>query len=175
MFSVSRRPFGSAPDGTPVERWTVDVPGHARAAVLTYGAVLQQYRVRDRDGDLGDVVLGLPSVAAYAAGDAYLGAVVGRYANRIARGRFTLDGRTYELSRNEGDNTLHGGTHGFSRRCWTARGFTDADRAGVVLELASPDGDMGFPGDLRVEVVYSLDRRGDLTVDYRATCDRPTV
>ncbi|UGQ10851.1 galactose mutarotase [Yinghuangia sp. ASG 101] len=176
--TVTRRPFGAAPDGTPVERWTIESPGGPGAseiAVLTYGGILHACRVPDRDGVLGDVVLALPSVDAYAADEAYLGALVGRYANRIAHARFSLDGTEFRLPANEGTTTLHGGPDGFHRRVWAAAGFDDADRAGVVLRLRSPDGDMGFPGDLDVEVTYSLDRNGVLGIAYRATTDRPTV
>lgn len=177
-MTVTRRPFGAAPDGTPVDRWVVEAPGGSRVAgiaVLTYGGILHACRVPDQDGVLGDVVLALPSVGAYAEDTAYLGALVGRYANRIAHARFPLDGTEFRLPANEGTTTLHGGPDGFHRRVWAATGFADGDRAGVVLRLRSPDGDMGFPGDLDVEVTYSLDRNGVLGIAYEATTDRPTV
>jgi aldose 1-epimerase len=175
-----RRPeceeFGRLPDGTPVERWTFGDADHGpRASVLTFGGVLQSLYVRDRDGVPGNVVLGLPTLADYLADKAYLGAIVGRYANRIAHGRFTLDGTTYRLPLNDRGNTLHGGTDGFNRRVWAAEGFADDDRAGVHLRLRSADGDMGFPGTLEVRVTYSVDRAGTLAVSYRATTDRATV
>ncbi|WP_436791545.1 aldose epimerase family protein [Yinghuangia sp. YIM S10712] len=174
-MTVTSRPFGTAPDGTPVDRWVIDGPGGLGAAVLTYGGILHSCRVPDREGVPGDVALALASVGAYAEDESYLGALIGRYANRIAHGRFALDGTTYRLPPNEGTTTLHGGPDGFHRRVWAATGFEDGDRAGVVLRLHSPDGDMGFPGNLDVEVTYSLDRHGTLAIAYSAETDRPTV
>ncbi|WP_435839097.1 aldose epimerase family protein [Streptodolium elevatio] len=173
--TVCQERFGTAPDGTPVHRWTLASPSGVEAAVLSFGAVLQSCRVPDRAGRPGNVVLGLPSVPDYAADDAYLGAVVGRYANRIAHGRFELDGVRYVLPTNDRGHTLHGGPDGFHRRVWTGAGFADGRRAGVRLRLRSPHMDMGFPGALDVEATYTLDADGTLAVDYRATTDRPTV
>lgn len=172
---LHQEPFGATPDGRPVERWTFGAAGGVTAAVLTYGGILQSCRVPDRDGRTADVVLALPTTAAYAADDTYLGALVGRYANRIAGAAFTLDGTTYRLPDNDRGNTLHGGPDGFHRRIWTADPVTADDRVGVRLRLRSPDGDMGFPGRLDVEVAYTVDRAGTLEVDYRAVGDRPTV
>lgn len=174
-FLLRREAYGSAPDGTPVHRWTFGVRGGVVASVLTYGAILQSCRVPDRDGRAADVVLGLAGVAAYAADEAYLGCVVGRYANRIAGGRFELDGTEYRLPVNDRGNTLHGGPAGFHRRTWAAAETRTADRVGVRLRLLSPDGEMGFPGALRVQVTYAVDRFGTLSVDYEAVADRPTV
>ncbi|MCF2528099.1 aldose epimerase family protein [Yinghuangia soli] len=174
-LTLRREPFGPAPDGTPVYRWTFGDPAGVTAAVLTYGAILQSCRVPDRDGVPGDVVLGLPEVADYAADETYLGALVGRYANRIAGARFVLDGTEYRLPANDRGNTLHGGPDGFHRRVWTSAGIVGADRVGVRLRLHSPDGDMGFPGALDIEVAYTVDRSGTLAVDYQARTDRPTV
>ncbi|GAA4991004.1 galactose mutarotase [Yinghuangia aomiensis] len=143
--------------------------------MLTYGARLQAVRVPADDGSPVDVALGLPTLDDYVADDAYLGAVVGRYANRIAHGRFTLDGASFTLPRNDGPHTLHGGPEGFHRRVWSGEGFADANREGVRMSLRSPDGDMGFPGNLDVTVTYSVDRHGTVTVDYHATTDAPTV
>ncbi|MEU8138893.1 aldose epimerase family protein [Streptodolium elevatio] len=174
--TVRQKSFGTTPDGTPVHRWSISSPSSGvEAAVLSYGAILQSCQVPDLAGRYEDVVLGLPGVPDYAADDAYLGAVVGRYANRIAHGRFVLDGVTYELPTNDRGHTLHGGMDGFHRRVWAGVGFADGERAGVRLRLRSPHMDMGFPGALDVEVTYSLDTDGTLAVDYRATTDRPTV
>lgn len=172
---LRRRRFGTAPDGTPVDRWTLADPDGISASVLTYGAILQSCVVPAPDGTPGNVVLALAELGDYAADPAYLGAVVGRYANRIAGGRFSLDGVTYTLPTNDRGNTLHGGPHGFHRQVWQASGFTDTHRAGVTLQLSSPHGDMGFPGTLHTQVTYTVERTGMLTVDYQATTDRPTV
>ncbi|WP_436777357.1 aldose epimerase family protein [Yinghuangia sp. YIM S09857] len=175
MLSIARHPFGTTPDGTPVHRWVLEVPCGVRSEILTYGGILHRHRIPDRDGVPDDVVLSLPSVEEYAQDTAYLGALVGRYANRIADARFPLDGVVHHIEPNEGANTLHGGPDGFHRRVWSGTGFREAHRVGVVLRLHSPHGDMGFPGNLDVEVTYTLDAFGTLTVTYRATTDRPTV
>mgnify|MGYP001360785839 CR=1 FL=1 len=158
--------FGVTPDGDTVERYVLD-NGRLRMAVLTYGATVQRLEVADGT----NVVLGLPTLEDYLYRSLFFGAVVGRYANRIARGRFTLDGREYRLSTNDGGHTLHGGDRGFYRRVWRAEPRGPAD---LELSLVSPDGEEGFPGELTAVVRYVLD--GDtLRVEYRATTDAPTV
>lgn len=141
------------------------------ARVASFAAILHALEAPDRAGRRANVVLGRPTMDDYRAGNRpYLGAVCGRYANRLAGGRFTLDGVEYRVPRNDGPNALHGGTEGFDRREWEA----EREDGALVLRLTSPDGDMGFPGELRVEVRYALE--GDaLRIDYRAETDRPTV
>jgi aldose 1-epimerase len=130
--------------------------------------------VPDRSGHPADVVLGYDSLQGYLTASPYFGAIVGRYANRIARGRFTLDGRTYRLATNDGPNHLHGGVKGYDKVVWRARSFQRGDTAGVRLEHTSPDGDEGYPGTLRVAVTYTLTPANKLVVDYEAASDRPT-
>lgn len=164
---------GSAPDGTSVRRWVLERAG-VRVRVLTYGGILQSVEVPDRDGVPANVVLGFDDVAGYAGCPSpYFGALIGRYANRIAGGTFTLDGRTYRLPRNNGPNCLHGGERGFDKRVWDAE--PAADGHGVRLSLVSPDGEEGFPGRLEVSATYTLDAVGALRIDYRAVTDAPTV
>lgn len=164
---------GSAPDGTPVHRWVLERAG-TRVAVLDYGGILQSVEVPDRDGVRADVVLGFDDVAGYVdCPSPYFGALIGRYANRIAGGAFTLDGRTYRLPRNNGTNCLHGGERGFDKRVWDAE--PAADGHGVRLSLVSPDGEEGFPGRLAVSATYALDAAGALRIEYRAVTDAPTV
>jgi aldose 1-epimerase len=165
-------PFGTTPDGRPVELWRLDSPAGVGAEVLTYGAILHALYVPDRTGRRTSVVLCLPDAAAYAAGTAYLGAVVGRYANRIAGGGFALDGTAYTLPVNDRGQTLHGGPDGFHRRLWRAEPQPDG---ALRLTLHSPDGDMGFPGALDVAVTYALDDEGTLSLDFEARTDRATV
>jgi aldose 1-epimerase len=174
---LSRSPFGTSPGGSPVHRWTLDSGSGVRAEVLTFGGILHSLRVPDPAGRADDIVLGLPAVADYAAGSPYFGALVGRYANRIGHGRFTLDGQPHHIPANDRGHALHGGPEGFHRRVWDGRpGHDDsADTASLLLQLHSPDGDMGFPGALDIAVVYRLDRAGTLSVDYAARTDRPTV
>lgn len=168
-------PFGTAPHGSAVERWTFGDPEGVTAVVLTYGAILQSVFVPGEEGGARDVVLGFPDLDGYLDDQAYMGAVVGRYANRIANGHLTIDDSTFELPRNDRGHTLHGGPDGFHRQVWAATGSAATDRAEVRLRLRSPHGAMGFPGTLDVEVAYRVDRQGNLSVRYQASTDRTTV
>jgi aldose 1-epimerase len=166
--------FGTLEDGSPAERYTLISSTGMAAQVLTLGATLHSLTAPDRQGRLDNVVLGCSTVDDYLSQRAYLGAVVGRYANRTAGGRFELDGVVYHLVTNESPNALHGGHCGFDRRNWSCQAFEEGAGVGVVLVLASPDGDQGFPGKLDVQVRYFLVEH-ELRVTYRATTDRPTV
>ncbi|MFI6204899.1 aldose epimerase family protein [Streptomyces sp. NPDC051041] len=163
--------FGTLSDGTPVHRWTLERAG-VRVRVLSYGGIVQSVEVPDRDGRRADVVLGFADLDGYLTHpEPYFGALVGRYANRIARGRFALDGRTYALARNNGPNSLHGGERGFDKRVWDAAEVEH----GVRLTRVSPDGEEGFPGRLEVAATYTLDEAGALRIAYEAVTDAPTV
>ena len=158
--------FGTAPDGETVERHVLD-NGRLRVAVLSYGATIQRLEVADGT----NVVLGLDTLEDYLHRNRYFGSVVGRYGNRIARGRFTLDGTEYRLAVNDGEHSLHGGVRGFDKRVWPVE---SAEPEQITLSLLSPDGEEGYPGTLRVRVRYRLE--GDaLRIDYRAVTDAPTV
>jgi aldose 1-epimerase len=142
---------------------------------IPYGAIVTSIRVPDRDGHFDDVVLGFDNSESYVTGNSpYMGAIVGRYGNRIAKGMFTLDGQAYTLATNNGPNHLHGGNKGFDKVVWQAEEFRDADRVGVIFRHTSPDGDEGYPGTLKVQVTYSLNDRNEFTVDYVATSDKAT-
>jgi len=171
---VTVAPFGRTPDGKAVEVYTLTNARGMQVRAITYGAILQAIRVPDRSGQLGDVVLGYDSLQGYLTDSPYFGAVVGRYANRIARGRFTLEGRTYRLAVNNGPNHLHGGLKGYDKVVWRARSFQRGDSVGVKFEHTSPDGDEGYPGTVRVSVTYTLTPKNELVVEYAATTDRPT-
>ncbi|CAM5337493.1 Aldose 1-epimerase OS=Streptomyces tendae OX=1932 GN=GUR47_10515 PE=3 SV=1 [Streptomyces tendae] len=163
--------FGTLSDGTPVHRWTLERAG-VRVRVLSYGGIVQSAEVPDRDGNTADVVLGFADLDGYVAHpEPYFGALVGRYANRIAGGRFPLDGRTYALAPNEGPNVLHGGGRGFDKRVWEAQPVAD----GVRLSRVSPHGEEGFPGRLEMSATYTLDGSGALRIAYEAVTDAPTV
>jgi len=163
--------FGTLSNGTPVQRWTLERAG-VRVRILSYGGIVQSLEVPDRDGRTADVVLGFADLDGYLAHpEPYLGALIGRYANRIAGGRFTLDGVAYPLARNNAPNSLHGGEHGFDKRVWDA---TPVDH-GVRLSRVSPDGEEGFPGRLEMAATYTLEADGALRIAYEAVTDAPTV
>ena len=169
---VDSRPFGTTPDGMAVMLFRLAGADGIEACISTYGATLQRLRAPDRNGTLGDVVLGFSTLEGYLThADAYLGVTVGRYANRVAGARFVLDGVEHRLSVNDGPNSLHGGRAGFGTHVWEPAAFT-ADT--VVLRHTSPAGDMGYPGTLAVEVRYVLSGT-ELRIEYRATTDAPTV
>jgi len=175
--SIARLPFGTTPDGSVVDLYTLTNSSGIAVTVMTYGAAVQQLWVPDRDGRKANVVLGFPTLADYVAQDGhYFGAIIGRYANRIANGRFLLDGITYEVPRNDGTNSLHGGTAGFDKRVWQAAIVPPTrDGVGLKLQYTSPDGEMGYPGTLAVHVTYTLANDDSLRVDYRAMTDVATV
>lgn len=178
--AVSRRPYGTTAAGEAVEEIVLTNPAGMEARVITYGGTLTALRVPDRDGRLGNVALGRADLAAYEAPHPYLGAIVGRCANRIARGRFTLDGVAYELATNDGPNHLHGGRRGFDRRVWRADVVRPEEASvegavGVRLQRTSPDGEEGYPGTLEVAVTYTLTPANELRLDYEAVTDAPTL
>ena len=171
----SRHPFGTMPDGTAVEAITLSSPSGNRVTVITLGASVQSLFVKDRAGKLADVALGYGDLAGYIAKPNFFGATVGRVANRIARGRFTLDGKSYETPLSDGPNSLHGGTKGFDKVVWEVVSVSSGPVARVVLRYVSPDGDEGYPGTLTATAVYAIDAKGDVTVTYTATTDKPTI
>jgi aldose 1-epimerase len=174
-LAIIGEPWGTTADGTEVTRYVMTNSAGMRVGIVTYGGIIQSVEVPDRRGRGANVVLGYDNLAAYLARSPFFGATIGRYANRIANGSFTLDGTTYRLPRNDGTNTLHGGPQGFDKRVWAAAPFEESRRVGVVLDYRSPAGEMGFPGSLDVQVRFSLGERNQLRMDYRATTDAPTV
>ena len=174
--TVTRTVFGKTADGQPVELFTLTNANGVQIRITNYGAIIVSIRVPDRTGKLDDVVLGYDTLEGYTASGnpRFFGAVVGRYGNRIANGRFTLDGKNYQLATNNGPNHLHGGVKGFDKVVWRAEPFKKDDSIGVVLEHTSPDGDEGYPGTLKARVTYTLNDRNELIVDYYATTDKPT-
>jgi len=174
-LTIGIEPFGETADGRAVERYTFGSEDGIQVRMLTYGATLQSVELPDRSGDRASVVLGLPTLADYQDHSPYFGATIGRYGNRIADGRFTIDGTTYQVPVNDGGNALHGGPTGFDKVVWRATVIDEDDRVGVSFSHLSPDGDMGFPGNLDTLVDYTLDRDGRLTISYHATTDKPTV
>jgi aldose 1-epimerase len=171
---VTTQSVGKMPDGTPIEIFTLS-DGAYEARIATYGGIVVSLKAPDRNGRIADVVLGFDDVDGYVANfngptNAFFGAIIGRYANRIAHASFTLDGQKYSLPRNNGENTLHSGPHGFNNVVWKAKSISD----GVELTYLSKDGDAGFPGNLSAVVRYTL-VKGDLRIEYSATTDKDTV
>ncbi|HTC54927.1 MAG TPA: aldose epimerase family protein [Candidatus Sulfotelmatobacter sp.] len=166
---VSKQPFGQTPEGRPVDIYSL-ADGKIEVGIITYGGIVVSLRTPDRSGKLDDVVLGCDSVEKYVAQTAHFGGIIGRYANRIAHGTFQLDGQTYSIPKNDGDNALHGGIRGFDKVVWAAKQIAD----GIELTYVSKDGDQGFPGTLTTRVRYTLSG-GALRIDYSATTDKDTV
>lgn len=166
---VSKHAFGQAPDGTAVDLYSL-ADGKVEVGIMTYGGIIVSLRTPDRNGKLDDVALGCNSVEEYVAQTAHFGGIIGRYANRIAHGSFQLDGRTYHIPKNDGDNALHGGVGGFDKVVWAAKQIRD----GIELTYVSKDGYQGFPGTLTTTVRYSLSG-GALRIEYSATSDQDTV
>ena len=167
--TVTKQPFGKTSDGTPVDIYTLS-DGTMEARIMTYGGIVVSLKVPDRNGKQGDVVLGFDSLEPYFDNTAYFGAIVGRYGNRIAGGTFKLDGKTYTLPKNNGNNTLHGGTVGFNKAVWNAKEIPN----GIELTHLSKDGDQGFPGNLNTTVRYTV-TGSELRIEYSATTDKDTV
>lgn len=175
--NILKQEFGKTAEGQPVDLYTLFNPRGMEARIMTYGGIMLSLKVPDRYGRLIDVLLGYPALADFieSGNKPYFGAILGRYANRIANGRFQLDGNTYQLSVNEGANTLHGGQRGFNKRVWNAEAVRGSDGVGLALTYFSPDGEEGFPGNVTAKVVYTLTDRNELRIDYAAVTDKKTV
>jgi len=171
-LKMQKQSFGKTEDGQPVDLYILTNKNGMEAAITNYGGTVVSLKVPDRNGKFEDVVLGYDNLDGYATGKAYIGATVGRYANRIAHAAFTLDGVTYTLAKNDGDNHLHGG---FNKRVWTAKDISGSTGQALELTYLSKDGEEGFPGTLPVKVVYTLTDRNELRIDYTATTDKDTV
>ena len=173
--TATRGAFGALSDGTKVEAVTLTNDAGMSAKIMTLGATLQSLIVPDKAGRKEDVVLGYDTAQEYLTRPNFFGASVGRYANRIAKGKFSLDGKTFTLATNDGPNSLHGGTKGFDKRMWKIDSASSGPEAKVVLSYVSADGEEGFPGELKVTATYSLNEQNELKLEYRATTSKPTV
>ncbi|MFB0491535.1 aldose 1-epimerase [Methylobacterium sp. OAE515] len=171
----ARTVFGTLPDGRTVEEVTLTNGKGVTARILSWGALLRVLEVPDRTGKAADVVLGYSDLASYLNKGSYFGVSVGRYANRIRAGRFTLDGQTYALATNDGPNALHGGSAGFDKRLWTITAVKGGAAPSVTLRYVSPDGEEGYPGTLTATATYTLEASDTLSVTYEATTDKPTI
>ena len=171
---MKKEAFGVTKDGTPVERYTMVNSHGMEVRAMTYGGIITNLRVADKSGKFDDVVLGFDDFAGYLNNKPYFGAIIGRYANRIAKGKFTLDGKEYTLAINNGPNSLHGGLKGFDKVVWHAEPFEKPGSLGIVFTYLSKDGEEGYPGNLNTKVTYTLTDNNELIFDYEATTDKAT-
>lgn len=173
--SIVGRPFGKTADGQGVMLFTLTNARGAEARIMNYGGILVSLKVPDKNGKLADVVLGYDKLSDYVKATPYFGALIGRYGNRIANGKFTLDGKPYTLAINNPPNSLHGGTKGFDKKVWQAAGAAGANESKLTLRYVSRNGEEGYPGRLSVKVVYTLTNDNALKIDYTATTNKATV
>ena len=172
--SITKAPFGTTAAGQPIDLYTLKNASGMEVDITNFGAIVQSLKVPGRGGQMADVVLGFDHLADYEKPNPYFGAIVGRYGNRIARGRFTLNGVEHKLALNDGPNTLHGGVHGFNKAVWQAREVPGADPT-LELTYVSKDGEEGYPGNLTVKVTYTLTPANELRIDYSLATDKDTV
>jgi aldose 1-epimerase len=176
MMNIERSEFGQTKEGLSVQLYTLKNNNGMVAKITNYGGIITELWAPDKDGNLADVVLGFDAISDYEEKSPFFGCITGRYANRIAEGKFTLDGVTYDkFVINNGKDHLHGGLKGFDKQVWTAETFEAADGVGVKLQYLSKDGEEGYPGNLDVTVIYMLTNDNELKIDYEATTDKPTV
>ena len=175
--SLPKQSFGKTAGGQEVFLYTLKNAAGMEVKITNYGGALESVKVKDRNGKYDDVVLGFANLGGYTqkANTAYFGALIGRYGNRIARGTFSLDGKTFHIPTNDGPNTLHGGNIGFNKHVWDAKDVSTSDAPALELHYLSKDGEEGFPGNLDVTVRYSLDNQNGLHIDYSAKTDKDTV
>jgi aldose 1-epimerase len=173
--STTKKSFGKTPDGQPVDLYVLTNKAGAEASITNYGGAVVSLKVPDRNGKFADVVLGYDTVDGYVADKSFFGALVGRYGNRIGHAQFALDGKTYTLAKNNGENTLHGGIKGFNKALWTAKTLSVKGGQSLELSYLSKDGEEGFPGNLKVTVTYTWTDANALIIDYSATTDKKTV
>ncbi len=173
-MKLTRSIFGKTSHGQDVELFSLKSEGGLGAEIISYGAALKSFRMPDRTGKVEEITLGFDTLAEYEANRRFFGATIGRVANRIAGGRFFLYGKEYRLAVNNGPNHLHGGVKGFDRVVWKGETFLQPDRASIVFTYTSPDGEEGYPGELKVVVTYTLTDEGELSITYEAETNEPT-
>ena len=172
--SISKAPFGNLPDGRPATLYTLTNPNGIVVKITDFGGIITSIHTPDRNGEFADIVLGFDSVEPYVDDSPYFGALIGRYGNRVREGRFTLDGKAWQLPVNNGKNHLHGGPDGYHKVLWEALPFQEGDSVGLTLMHRSPDGEQGYPGTLDVVVIYELNSRDQLVIHFDAVTDKPT-
>ena len=173
--TITHEPFGKTKSGEPVQIYTLTNAGGSSARITNYGGIVVSLSMPDKNGKFDDVVLGFDTLPEYEANSPYFGALIGRYGNRIAKGKFTLDGKSFQLATNDTPNALHGGKAGFDKRVWQAQEGTSAEGPTLTLRYVSKDGEEGYPGTLTVQAVYTLTNDNALKIAFEATTDAPTV
>lgn len=174
QLNVSEASFGKLPTGEAASLYTLTNANGIVIKATNYGGIITEMHTPDKNGKMGDIVLGFDNITDYLNNKAFLGAFIGRYGNRIAKGQFTIDGKQYQVSVNDGANSLHGGAVGFNKLLWDAKPFKTPKSVGLTLTHTSPDGDQGFPGNLKVTVVYELTNDNELVMKYNAVTDKAT-
>ncbi len=174
-MGITKEPFGKPSYGQTIDQYTLTNSNGLKAKIITFGGYITSLQVPDRNGKLADIVLGYDTLEQYLNDIAYLGALVGRYANRIAKGKFTLNGVEYTLATNNGPNHLHGGIKGFNKVIWNTQPIDDPNGPGLKLTYLSKDGEEGFPGTLSCTVIYTLTNNNELKISYEATTDQTTI
>ena len=175
FLEIEKKSFGKTSDGIEVDQFIMKNNNGMKVGVITYGGIINFLTAKDKKNVYKDVVLGFHDLAKYEAGSPYFGAIIGRYGNRIADGKFDLKGETYELVKNNGDNHLHGGSKGFDKVVWKAKQNITKNLASIELRYLSKDMEEGYPGDLEVKVMYTLNNNDELTVNYEASTDKSTI
>ena len=175
MKFVTKSSFGTTPDGKEVSKYTLTNKNGLELSVINYGAIVVSLKTPDKQGAMGDIVLGYDSLASYIKSNPYFGAIVGRYGNRIGKGKFSIDGTEYKLAVNNGANHLHGGLKGLDKVFWDIEEVPSTDGASVKLTYQSKDGEEGYPGNLNIEVLYTLNNNNEWVISYKATTDKKTV
>lgn len=173
--AMEKKAFGATPDGKTADLYVLTNKNGMEVSITNYGGIVVSVKVPDRQGKLGDVVLGFDTLDGYVADKSYFGALIGRYGNRIGGAKFSIDGATYTLAKNNGENVLHGGIIGFNKMLWEAGDVSKGDEPALELKYTSKDGEEGFPGNLMTTVVYTLTNKNELKIEYSATTDKKTV
>ena len=175
ILNIKKTPFGSTTDGIKVEQYVMQNGNGMTVGIITYGGIINLLTTKDKNDNFKDIVLGYDSLEQYEKSSPYFGAIIGRYANRIAKGKFDLGEKTYELAKNNGDNHLHGGLKGFDKVVWKAKEIVTDNNVSIELSYLSKDMDEGYPGNLEVKVIYSLNNNDELIVNYEASTDKTTI
>ncbi|AWB69254.1 galactose-1-epimerase (plasmid) [Saccharobesus litoralis] len=171
---IEQQPYGTLPNGEQVTQYTLTNKAGTQVKIISYGGIITSLKTADKNGKLDNVVLGYDTLEDYLADTNYFGALIGRFGNRIGQGKFTLNGETYQLPQNNGDNHLHGGHYGYDKKNWFVTPYIENQQPGLKLQLSSPDGDQGYPGNALIQVNYLLNDQNELVIDYQAISDKAT-